>query len=109
MRPIGADSAPSLGQALTHSRQPMHSGEVTFFECATSMFIGQAALHRPQPTQAPSSRSTALGLSFESRAYQAPAGQRYLQKPRPRKKAKARMAAKKATAKGRRDAREARP
>ena len=63
-----------LGQAATHSRQPLQELSVTRVRVFTGIAIGQAWLHRSQPRQAEASRWTAIGLSLPASDCTAPSG-----------------------------------
>jgi len=68
-------SAFLLGQAPTHSRQPVQDASVTLVRVFTGIATGHAWLQRSQARQAEASRSTAIGLSFPANDCTAPSGQ----------------------------------
>jgi hypothetical protein len=72
VRAMPRQSGAGLGHALTQLRQAVHSGERTVVALWTSMRLGQAAVHLPQPVQRAESRRTAVGLGIDARPSNAP-------------------------------------
>ena len=75
-RPTDRRNAPSAGQTATHSRQPVHSADLTVVSRSTGRSDGQALAHFAQSMQTPASRRMRAGLKREASPTSAPYGHR---------------------------------